>query len=287
MIEMMPGGGLYTAGIAILPAMPELPEGLSPRLRLQFTITRRIIRILRLAGLRETVLRMRARLARRKRRLFETCGCARYARPALHQMDLKLDAIIDIDHGFFVEAGGHDGYTQSNTYYLERFRKWRGILVEPMPELAAEARRNRPSAQVFQCALVGAGYVGGDVQMEFGDLFTTVCGSHDDDRLYVKDGLALGWRDHRVERVPAHSLGGLLDEAGVSEVDLLSLDVEGYEDQALRGLDLSRQAPAWILVEMHDIDVGRARIGAVLGDRYVEHELLSPLDVLYRRNDVA
>jgi hypothetical protein len=83
--------------------------------------------------------------------------------------------------------------------------------------------------------------------------------------------------------VPARPLSSLLDEAGICRVDLLSLDVEGYEAQALRGLDLSRHAPMWILVEMHDLEAGRTEIGAVLGDHYVEHDLLSPLDVLYRR----
>jgi len=70
-------------------------------------------------------------------------------------MDVQLDRIIDRDRGFFIEAGGFDGFTQSNTDYLERFRGWRGILVEPMPELAALARRNRPEARVLRYALVG------------------------------------------------------------------------------------------------------------------------------------
>jgi FkbM family methyltransferase len=200
-------------------------------------------------------------------------------------MDRKLDAIIDRDRGVFVEAGGHDGYTQSNTYYLERFRGWRGVLVEPMRELAAEARRNRPGARVFQCALAPPDHGERDIEMEFGDLFTTVRGLRGADGEWVRGGLVLGWRDHRVERVPARPLSSLLDEAGIADVDLLSLDVEGYEAQVLRGLDLARHAPAWILVEMHDLQAGRAEVGAVLGDRYVEHGTLSQLDVLYRRAD--
>jgi hypothetical protein len=36
---------------------------------------------------------------------------------------------------------------------------------------------------------------------------------------------------------------------------------------------------------VHDLRAGREQIGAVLGDRYVEHATLSPLDVLYRRAD--
>jgi hypothetical protein len=31
-------------------------------------------------------------------------------------MDRKPNDIVNRDGGFFVEAGGNDGYTQSNTY---------------------------------------------------------------------------------------------------------------------------------------------------------------------------
>jgi FkbM family methyltransferase len=264
-----------------------MPDGLPLRQRIQFTVTRWVTGILKALGLREAVIRVRYALARERRSAFERQGSARYSRPALHGMDRKLDAILDRDRGFFIEAGGHDGYTQSNTYFLERFRGWHGIIVEPMREMAAEARRNRRDARVFQCALAPPDSGAAEIEMEFGDLFTTVRGSRAADDDWVQGGLVLGWRDHRVERVPARTLSSLLDEAGVDRVDLLSLDVEGYEDQALRGLDLSRHAPTWILVEMHDLDAGREKIGTVLGAHYVEHELLSPLDVLYRRAEPA
>jgi FkbM family methyltransferase len=260
-----------------------MPEGLPLRLRVQFLATRLVTRALRAMGLREAAIRVRYAVARGWRGLFERCGSARYSRPALHEMDLKLDRIIDMDGGVFVEAGGHDGYTQSNTYYLERFRGWRGVLVEPMPEMAAQARRNRPRSRLFQCALVAADSDVEEIEMEFGDLFSTVAGRDGDSSEWVRPGLVLGWRDHRVEAVPARPLSDVVEEAGLDRIDLLSLDVEGHEADVLRGLDLSRHAPAWILVEMHDLSAGRAQVGEILGDRYEEHAQLSPLDVLYRR----
>jgi len=255
------------------------------RVRIQFTLMRCVTAVLSVLGLRETVIAWRMGAQRGRRRLFERLGSARHSRPALHQMDRALDALIGRDGGFFVEAGGFDGYTQSNTYYLQRFRGWRGILVEPMPELAAQARRNRKGAKVFQCALVRADHPGDSIEMEFGDLMSTVSGIHDGD--WTAPGLLLGWRDRRTELVPARALSDLLDEVGSPAVDLLSLDVEGYEAEALGGLDFSRHAPAWILVEMHDLAAGRAAVAPILGDRYVEHGQLSLLDVLYRRTDVS
>lgn len=267
--------------------LPPLPSGLSTRLHIQFTITRQVTRALAMLGLRESAIRARYAFTRTTRQMLERTGSMRRSHPALHGMDRKLDAIIDRDGGFFVEAGGNDGYTQSNTYFLERFRDWHGMLVEPMPEMAAQAQRNRPASHVFQCALVPLDHPDQGVEMEFGDLFSTVRDARGDAGSWVSQGLVLGWRDHRVERVPARPLSSLLDELGVSNIDLLSLDVEGYEPQALLGLDLSRHAPAWILVEVHDLQTGRAAIAEILGERYVEHELLSPLDVLYRRVEAS
>jgi FkbM family methyltransferase len=252
---------------------------------MQFILTRFITSLLRALGLREAVIHALAAMLRTRRHLFERFGSARYSRPALYDMDRKLDEIINRSGGYFVEAGAHDGYTQSNTYYLERFRGWRGVLVEPMRELADEARRNRPGAVVFECALVPTEHPDAHVEMNFGDLFSNVEGGGRS-RSWAANGLVLGWREPRSEMVPARPLSRVLDAAGAGEIDLLSLDVEGYEAEALKGVEFARHAPAWILVEMHDLNEGRATIGAVLGERYVEHQQLSPLDVLYRRADI-
>jgi FkbM family methyltransferase len=248
---------------------------------------RHITQVLRALGLREEVIRRRRARAWRRRQAAGRDDPISY--PALYGMDKKLDALIDSDGGFFVEAGANDGYTQSNTYWLERFRGWNGILVEPMAMYVDECRAGR-KATVVRAALVPFDYEGDTVTMRFGDLMSTVVGAHGDghaDSDWVKPGLVLGWYDEHDEEVPARTLSRILDETGAPEVDLLSLDVEGYEPSVLRGLDLDRHAPRWMLIEMHDLEAGRREIGAILGDRYVEHCTLSPLDVLYRRADVS
>jgi FkbM family methyltransferase len=257
------------------------------KLRLQIALMWRITWVLRAFGLREAVIRRRRARAWRRRRAAGRDDPLSH--PALHGMDHKLDALIDRDGGFFVEAGANDGYTQSNTYWLERFRGWSGILVEPMSRYVDECRAVR-AATVVRAALVPFDHEGATVTMRFGDLMSTVAGTHggrDADRDWVKPGLVLGWYNEHDEDVPARTLSSILDDAGSPEVDLLSLDVEGYEPSVLRGLDLDRHAPRWLLVEMHDLEAGRREIGAILGDRYVEQGTLSPLDVLYRRADVS
>lgn len=91
------------------------------------------------------------------------------------------------------------------------------------------------------------------------------------------------WDSSYQVEVPARTLSEILIDAGAPEVDLLSLDVQGYEADALRGLDLDRQGPRFILVEILDSAAERL-VEAALGGRYEHLEWLSPMDALYARS---
>jgi len=230
---------------------------------------------------------LRRRLARWRRTACEALGSARYSRPSLHEIDRKLERHLNFDGGFFVEAGANDGYTVSNTYYFEKLRGWSGVLVEPVPALAAECRRNR-RGRVFEAALVAAAGPGDTVELHFAGLMSTVAGALGDEAVtagHVAHGLAAqGLAGSYRLRVPARTLTAMLDEAGVTrEIDLLSLDIEGGEPAALRGLDFHRHAPRFICVEAR----ARAEIDALLTGRYAVAEVLAESaayqDVLYQR----
>lgn len=200
-------------------------------------------------------------------------------------MDARLERYIGERPGFFVEAGASDGYEQSNTYALERIHGWRGLLVEPIPELARAAERERNASRVFNCALTDSEAPGATVHLLYGGLMTVVAGGRPDDAEWIADAHALPQeqRPHEFE-VPARTLSSLLDEVRAPEVGLLSLDVEGYEPTVLRGLDFSRHSPRLILVEARDEEACLA-VEDVLGGRYRLFERMSPFDLLYGRVD--
>lgn len=230
---------------------------------------------------------IRRPLTRLRRTACEALGSARYSRPALYELDRKLERHLDLDGGFFVEAGANDGYQLSNTYYFEKMRGWDGVLVEPVPTLAAECRRNR-RARVVEAALVAAAAPGDTVELHFAGLMSTVAGAMGDAAAtadHVAKGLAVqGLSASYRLRVSARTLTAILDEAGVTrEIDLLSLDVEGGEAAALRGLDFERYAPRFICVEAR----ARGEIDALLASHYRVAEVLAEAeayqDVLYQR----
>jgi FkbM family methyltransferase len=221
-------------------------------------------------------------LARLRRRVAEALGSDRYSHLALNQLDRKLRRYLDYRDGFFVEAGANDGLAQSNTYWFETFRGWRGVLVEGVPELAAACRHNRPLARLFNCALVADASIT-DVTMKTANLMSVVAGSFgsaEAERQHLERGLAVQrLAAVREVKVPARTLTSILEAAALPRVDLLSLDVEGYELQALHGLDLGRFAPGYILVEVRSL----AQMDALLGSAYDRVDQLSHHDHLYRR----
>lgn len=223
-----------------------------------------------------------------RRRAYEFAGNPRYSRPALDGLDLKLERHLDFDGGFFVEAGANDGYSQSNTYYLERIRGWRGVLVEGIPELAAQCRANRPRSVVVEAALVASAAPGETVTMHFSGLMSAVAGALGPGPAteeHIRRGLAVQrLAGTYAVNVAARTLSDVLDEAAPGrEVDLLSLDVEGMEAAVLRGLDFRRHAPRFICAEVRN----RPDIEAVLGERYRLQEVLvdhgERADLLYQR----
>jgi len=220
---------------------------------------------------------LRARLQRIRRTCFEAVGSGRYSHPALNAIDRKLERYLDFDCGFFVEAGANDGVTQSNTYYFEKVRKWRGLLVEPIPALAAACAKNR-RAPVVQAALVSDSFTDPTVELEFAGLMSTTRGAFgdaDEAKRHVERGLQVqNLNAGYTVKAQARTLSSILDEFEINcSVDLLSLDVEGAEIGALQGLDFSRHAPRFICVETRQ----REAVEQVLSPRYRVVEVLTHL----------
>jgi FkbM family methyltransferase len=220
-----------------------------------------------------------------RRRAYERLGSERHSRPAIHGLDAALEERLPRRPGVFVEAGAFDGVFASNTYYLERFRGWTGVLVEPLPKQYRRCVRERPNSRVFNCALVDD------------DSRTSVTLRCEDPMSAVTDiplrevdpVLAETWGLHDLEviEVPARTLTSVLEEAGATSIDFLSLDVEGFEPQVLRGLDFERFQPEWLLIE-HGQDVQRKKdIEAELPSAYEPAAEISSMDTLYVRRSAA
>lgn len=227
--------------------------------------------------------KLKKSLKRSRRRWFEFLGSDRYSQAGKGELDRKLAKYLPTQ-GFFIEVGANDGFSESNTYYLERFKNWTGILIEPIPELYRECGKERPKSKGFNCALVSSDYSSATVEMNYGNLMSLVKGSFKSSQSEAGHlEIAKKYYDFKpyVVEVPARTLTDLLDEVKVTEINFFSLDVEGFELNVLKGLDFNKYQPNSILIECLD-EEAREKIEAYISNYYDCVEKLSKYDYLYR-----
>lgn len=208
---------------------------------------------------------------------------------AKDQLDKRLEPFLGYKNGFFIEAGANDGLRQSNTFYYETYFNWTGLLIEPVPALARAAVGNRPASTVHPYALGSEGG-GKKITLTPAGLMSITEGAFQD----CADGYGIEAHVERASKhgcevsdpitVSSYTLSEIIDMSGVDRpIDFLSLDVEGYEKEALKGLDLARHRPRFILIEERIPGI----FADLLGDHYRKVAILAfsdhYVDSLYER----
>lgn len=164
---------------------------------------------------------------------------------SLFILEARFGVDIRTYQGRFVEFGGFDGITHSNTYGLEQLG-WCGIVLEPDSARAAECKSNR------KCEVLHAAVVGNDGPecVEF------VRDPHDGELSHLSGyGTARAKGANVTEQVATIPLDSILKKLGA--VDLLSIDTEGSEADILETSEL-QVAPKIIVVE-HNYDVSKRK----------------------------
>jgi FkbM family methyltransferase len=157
-------------------------------------------------------------------------------------LDQKLDKLFGQKrNGFFIELGANDGIKQSNTAFLEFYRDWKGVLIEPSHNAFEQCKENRPNSSCYNVACVSSTFEGNFIEGDFnGNLMSSVDGK----RLSSSNKIA----------VEATTLEKILNSINANKIDLLSLDTEGYELPILEGLNLDRYRPSYLLIEIYNKD---------------------------------
>ena len=152
------------------------------------------------------------------------------------------DFFQDSREGFFVDVGCAWPKKDSNTYYLEAELGWSGIGIDALPEYAQPWRNKRRNSKFFNYAVT-----------DHSGTFETFYRSELPGISALKPRQVFGGREVKSEaiRVPTMTLTKLLDDNGVTKIDLLSMDIERAEPLALAGFDIERFKPRLACIEIH------------------------------------
>jgi FkbM family methyltransferase len=181
----------------------------------------------------------------------------------------------------FLDVGCNHPVIYSNSYFFETNQSFRVIAVDALAEVRERWTTLRPAAEFIECA-VGAcdGETGFDVVegSNIDSMHSSVTGASE-----KKRGQKVSHRNVKVRR-----LKDILAERTIREIGIVSIDVEGYEYEALLGMDF-RALRAWILiVENNGNDgVGSDRIRDLLiNNGYCYYARIWNLDDIFVHSDV-
>jgi FkbM family methyltransferase len=205
-----------------------------------------------------------------------------YAYSSQAGQDAVVDRLLEGRPGTFVDLGGHDGVTGSNTLFLETRRGWTGVLVEPVPALLARARAAR------RCPCLPFAVAASDGEAEFIEVaagYTQMSGlSATYDPALLARLRAHPRHQERRWRVETRTLARLLLEADLPDPDFVSLDIEGGEEAALAAFPFERHRVRLWAIENNSGSPAIARIMRAAGHDLVE--FCGP-DELWLRRDLS
>tara|TARA_B100000900_G_scaffold381236_1_gene367534 strand:- start:1640 stop:2278 length:639 start_codon:yes stop_codon:yes gene_type:complete len=186
---------------------------------------------------------------------------------ALNQLDKKMLEFINYENGYFIECGANDGVDQSNTWYFEKTLNWSGILIEPLNKQFQELKKNRNNKNKFFNVALCSSETENILLMEDDDLKSK---SSNDRGNEVKTNL---------KSVNSRPLTKILDEISAPKlIDFFSLDVEGFEDQVIKGINFNKFNFKYFLIETKKDEV----INFLVNKNYILIKKLSHHDLLFK-----
>tara|TARA_B110000483_G_C17958146_1_gene450941 strand:- start:117 stop:761 length:645 start_codon:yes stop_codon:yes gene_type:complete len=155
---------------------------------------------------------------------------------ALNQLDKKMLDYINFSDGFFIECGANDGINQSNTWYFEKYLNWSGVLIEPLEDKFKDLKKNRSNRNYFYNVALSDSTDTKSINILRNNLESKVV-----DKLN---------KDINVSIFQSTTLTKILEEISAPKlIDFFSLDVEGFEEQVIKGIDFKKYNFRYLLVE--------------------------------------
>jgi FkbM family methyltransferase len=155
-------------------------------------------------------------------------------------------------NGFFVDVGAHNGITFSNTYCLEKYLDWNGLCIEVNDDIFETLQNNRDCLCVNECVYEVSGI---ELELEIplaneipegNDMLTRIkcINTHNFDTWHNQF-----IKTKNIKKI-TKTLTDIFEKYNVPQViDYLSIDIEGAELIALKGLDFNKYIISFLTLE--------------------------------------
>lgn len=161
----------------------------------------------------------------------------------------------DIPHFTFMQIGAFDGKVDDDLRSLIKAHRLRGVLVEPQPAAFDRLRktyRHEPQLTLLQAAIAEQEGIR-DLYCKRGE--ASMLASFDREHLRRHN---IPHHEIVTRQVACHTVESAMRAAGLSHVDFIQIDAEGYDWPIIRSIDFSRLRPRILRFEYHHMPAADA-----------------------------
>lgn len=164
----------------------------------------------------------------------------------------------------FLEFGATDGASLSNTFILEKFLDWQGVLAEPSPQWLEKLKNNRPNTDIIsECIWSESGKDLDFFVSEAGE-FSTINEFKFNDSISIPGNTESRLRKGQVISVKTISLNDVITKNFNSKTpSYISIDTEGSEYEILKPFDFKKYRPHVFTIE-HNFSLVQSNIDKLM-----------------------
>lgn len=149
--------------------------------------------------------------------------------------------------GVYVDIGCNHPVNNNNTYLFYRLG-WRGVCIDANPLFADEFAKERPEDKFIAS---GVGAQPGTLTFYRFDSPHTAVSSFDKQHADFWTQMSGDVVRYHEEPIAIRNINDILTEAGITQIDVLSVDVEMLDTEVILSFDYNRWKPRVIAVEDH------------------------------------
>ena len=177
-----------------------------------------------------------------KRRTLPAGKKRRFAKGQGAQDVWMYEHLVDLmeRNGVFVEFGGRNGISESNTYLFEKALHWTGVMIEADPKEFSNMKSNRPGTH----CLNGPVCPSTQNEVTFGSSKIGGWGG-------VVDAMSPETHEQvkNTQTMRCLHLASVLDQYNIQHVHYMTVDIEGYEIPVLSDFDFTKYTVDFVQVE--------------------------------------
>lgn len=180
-------------------------------------------------------------------------------------------------NGYYIDIGAYDGIKLSNTYLLEKNFQWKGICIEPLPDIFNLLKKNRPNSICINKAIYSKSgeKLNFDICKKY-KMLSGITNFIDTHKKKVNES-------KKTIQIDTITLMDLLDLLNAPKyIEYLSLDTEGSEYEILKVFDFNKYKFGLIDVEHNFQEPKRTQIRKLLESNNYKYLKENKFDDIYQ-----